>query len=110
VSRYLLDYFAKPMIIIGVAWLAAVVSRNGNGQPLIWALALAYVAFFVVIVGYLVVNGISLHSLASQNDAFMKPRDFLDWTGMYANEVGLMANLGFAILLYTAAANHEGEI
>jgi hypothetical protein len=83
VSRYLLDYFAKPMIIIGVAWLAAVVSRNGNGQPLIWALALAYVAFFVVIVGYLVVN---------------------------ANEVGLMANLGFAILLYTAAANHEGEI
>jgi O-antigen ligase len=104
VSRYLLDYFAKPMIIIGVAWLAAVVSRNGNGQPLIWALALAYVAFFVVIVGYLVVNGISLHSLASQNDAFMKPRDFLDWTGMHANEVGLMANLGFAILLYTAAA------
>jgi hypothetical protein len=98
VSRYLLDSFAKPMIIVVVAWLAAAVSRNGNGQPLIWALAVAYVAFFVLIVGYLVVNGISLQSLASA-----RARGFLDWTGMHANEVGLMANLGFAILLYTAA-------
>ena len=99
VSRYLLDSFAKPMIIVVVAWLAAVVSRNGNGQPLIWALALAYVAFFVVVFGYLVVDGISLHTLASARE-----RGFLDWTGMHANEVGLMANLGFAILLYAAAA------
>ena len=99
VSRYLLDSFAKPMIIVVVAWLAAVVSRNGNGQRLIWALAVAYVAFFVLIVGYLAVNGISLHSLASS-----RARGFLNWTGMHANEVGLMANLGFAILLYTAAA------
>jgi O-antigen ligase len=107
VSRYLLDFFAKPMVIIIVAWLAAVVSRNGNGQRLIWALAGAYVAFFAVIMGYLVVNGISLHSLASSNSNFDKPRNFLDWTGMHANEVGLMANLGFAILLYTAAATAQ---
>jgi O-Antigen ligase len=98
-SRYLLDSFLKPMIIVVVAWLAAVVSRNGNGQRLIWALAVAYVGFFVLIVGYLVVNGISLHGLASP-----RAREFLDWTGMHANEVGLMANLGFAFLLYTAAA------
>ncbi|MEK9284620.1 MULTISPECIES: O-antigen ligase family protein [unclassified Bradyrhizobium] len=98
-NRYLLDGFAKPMIIVVVAWLAAVVSRNGNGRPLIWALALAYVAFFGLIVGYLVVNGISLHILASARE-----RGFLNWTGMHANEVGLMANLGFATLLYTAAA------
>jgi O-antigen ligase len=102
VSRYLLDSFAKPMIIVVVAWLAAVVSRNGNGQRLIWALALAYVAFFVIIVGSLVVNGISLQSLASARE-----RGFLDWTGMHANELGLMANLGFAILLYTAAATAQ---
>jgi O-Antigen ligase len=107
VRIYLLDSFAKPMIIVLVAWLAAVVSRNGNGQPLIWALAVAYAVFFVLIVGYLVVNGISLHSLASSNSDFMKPRNFLDWTGMHANEVGLMANLGFAILLYTAAATAQ---
>ncbi|MFB9266926.1 O-antigen ligase family protein [Bradyrhizobium erythrophlei] len=107
VRTYLLDSFAKPMIIVIVAWLAAVVSRNGNGRPLIWALAVAYAVFFVLIVGYLVVNGISLHSLASPNGDVMKPRDFLGWTGMHANEVGLMANLGFAILLCTAAATAQ---
>jgi hypothetical protein len=99
VTGYLLDSLAKPMIIVVVAWLAAVVARNGNGQPLIWALAGAYVAFFVIIVGDLVVNGISLHNLASP-----EARGSLSWTGMHANELGLMANLGFAILLYTAAA------
>src|SRR5262245_38247824 len=77
---YLLDSFAKPMIIVIVAWLAAVVSRNGNAKPLIWALAVAYAVYFVLIVGYLVVNGISLHSLASSNSDVVKPRGFLDWT------------------------------
>ncbi|WP_426424230.1 O-antigen ligase family protein [Bradyrhizobium genosp. A] len=99
VKSYLLDDFAKPMIILVVAWLAAVVSRNGNGRSLIWALAGAYVALFVIIMGDLVVNGISLDSLASAQE-----RGFLSWTGMHANEIGLMANLGFAILLNTAAA------
>jgi hypothetical protein len=100
VTTYLLDSFAKPMIILVVAWLAAVVSRNGTGQPLIWALAGALVTFFVLVVGDLVGNGISLDSLASARE-----RGFLSWTGMHANEIGLMANLGFAILLYTAAAH-----
>jgi hypothetical protein len=106
VNTYPLESFdAKPMIIVVVAWLAAVVSRNGNGQALIWALAVAYVAFFVLIMGYLVVNGISLHRLASDPGVgHAEARGFLDWTGMHANEIGLTANLGFVILLYTAAA------
>ena len=99
VSSYLLDSFVKPMIIVAVACLAAVASRNGHGLPLIWALAGAYIVFFVIIVGYLVVNGLNLHNLASP-----EARDLLGWTGLHANEIGLMANLGFAILLYTAAA------
>ena len=99
VTTYLLDYFAKPMIIFVVAWLAAVFARNGNGRPLIWALAIAFVVFVVLIAGYIVTNGISLEILASS-----QTRGFLGWTGMHANEVGLMANLGFAILLYTAVA------
>ncbi|MBR0706641.1 O-antigen ligase family protein [Bradyrhizobium liaoningense] len=99
VKTYILDSFAKPMIILVVAWMAAVVSRNGGGQSLIWALAGALVAFFMLVVGDLVGNGISLESLASARE-----RGFLSWTGMHANEIGLMANLGFAILLYTAAA------
>ena len=46
------------------------------GAPLIWALALAYVAFFVIIVGYLVVNGISLESLRVRTRARFSR---LDW-------------------------------
>jgi hypothetical protein len=96
-TAYLLD-FVKPLIMLAVAWLAAVLSRNGNGRSVIWALAAAYVTFFFVIARYLVINGISLQSLAAGD------REFLGWTGLHANEVGLLANFGFAILLYTALA------
>ena len=99
VTKYLLDNFAKPMIILIVALLAATVARNGNGRPLIWALAAAYVTFFLVIVAYVVINGISLQDLACAD-----ARGFLSWTGMHANEIGLQANLGLAILLFTARA------
>lgn len=99
VSTYLLDNFAKPMVILITAWLAAVIARNGKGRPLIWALAVGYVAFFLVIAGYILICDIDLRALAST-----QARGFLDWTGMHANEVGLLANLGFAILLYTALA------
>ena len=98
-TTYLLDYAAKPMIILIVAWLAATVARNGSGRSLLWALAAAYVTFFLVIVAYVVINGISLQDLAFQDE-----RDFLSWTGMHANEIGLQANLGLAILLFTARA------
>jgi O-antigen ligase len=80
-----------------VALLAATVARSGNGRPLIWALAAAYIAFFLVIVAYVVINGIGLQDLA-----FADARDFLSWTGMHANEIGLQANLGLAILLFAA--------
>ena len=99
VTGYLLENFAKPMIILIVALLAATVARNGNGRPLIWALAAAYVTLFLVIVAYVVINGIRLQDLA-----FQDARGFLSWTGMHANEIGLQANLGLAILLFTARA------
>ena len=89
----------KAMIILIVALLAATVARNGNGRALIWALAAAYVALFLVIVAYVVINGIRLQDLA-----FQDARNFLSWTGMSANEIGLQANLGLAILLFTARA------
>ena len=99
VTTYLLENFAKPMIILIVALLAATVARNGNGRPLIWALAAAYVTLFLVIVAHVVINGIRLQDLASPD-----ARGFLNWTGMHANQIGLQANLGLAILLFTARA------
>ncbi|MBV9111227.1 MAG: O-antigen ligase family protein [Hyphomicrobiales bacterium] len=106
-TAYLLE-FVKSLIMLAVAWLAAILSRNGNGRSVIWALAAAYVTFSFVIACYLVVNGITLESLAtgeSTPTAFAPvDRNFLNWTGLHANEVGLLANIGFAILLYTALA------
>jgi O-antigen ligase len=96
-ATYLLNY-VKPLMMLAVAWLAAVLSRNGNGRSVIWALAAAYVTFFFVIAGYLVINGISLQGLAAGD------REFLGWTGLHANEIGLLANIGFAILLHSALA------
>ena len=52
-----------------------------------------------MIVAYVVINGISLQDLALQD-----ARGFLSWTGMHANEIGEQANLGLAILLFTAIA------
>jgi O-antigen ligase len=98
-TAYLLDAFFKPLMILGVAWLAAVLSRNGNGRSVIWALAAAYTTFFIVIAAYLVINGMSLHGLADKD-----ARSFLNWTGLHANDVGELANIGLAILLFTALA------
>jgi O-antigen ligase len=89
----------KSLIMLAVAWLAAVLSRNGNGRSVIWALAAAYVTFLFVIAGYLVIQGIGLQGLAGTDK-----REFLDWTGLHANDVGELATIGFAILLFTALA------
>jgi O-antigen ligase len=91
--------FGKSLIMLAVAWLAAVLSRNGNGRSVIWALAAAYVTYLFVIAGYLVIHGIDLQSLAGADK-----REFLDWTGLHANDVGELATIGFAILLFTALA------
>jgi hypothetical protein len=91
-TTYLLDAFFKPLMILAVAWLAAVFSRNGNGRSVIWALAAAYVAFFFVVAGHLVSNGVRLQSLVSADT-----RRFLDWTGLHANDVGELANAGFVL-------------
>jgi O-antigen ligase len=97
-TRYLLDVFFKPLIILIIAWLAAVHVRNGGGaKPLIWAIALAATILFTIIVSYLVLSGTSLQILASS-----RARGFLSWMGMHANELGLMANMMFAVLLFTA--------
>jgi hypothetical protein len=99
ITTYLLDNFFKPLIILITAWLAAVFARNGDARALIWALAFAFATLFLVIVGHIKLNDIELQTLAAP-----EARDFLNWTGMHANEVGLLANLGLAILLYAGLA------
>lgn len=98
-TRYLLDVLVKPMFIILVALLAAIVAREGRGRSLILALALSATLFFSIVVGYLILTGASLQVLASS-----RARGFLSWMGMHANELGLMSNMILAVLLFAALA------
>lgn len=96
-TKYLLDNFFKPLVILIVAWLAAVLARNGGGRSLVFAVAMAALILNVVLLAYLVWAGISLDVLASS-----RARGFLSWMGMHANELGLMANMMLACLMFTA--------
>ena len=94
-TRYLLEALLKPMIIVVVAGLLAIQARNGSVRSVLMALALAALVFFGITVGHLLVTGASLHVLASSHT-----RGFLSWTGMHANELGLLANMFFAVLFF----------
>lgn len=103
-TKYLLDAYFKPLIIVIVAWLVALHARNGRGaKSLVWAAAAATAMLFAVILSFLVFSGISIDSLASS-----RARGFLSWIGMHANELGLMMNMMFAVLLFTALGMEKG--
>jgi hypothetical protein len=103
-AKYLLDAYLKPLVIVIVAWLVAVHARNGKGsKSLVWAAAAAATIFFAVIMTFLMVSGVSLDILASS-----RARGFLSWIGMHANELGLLMNMQFALLLFTALGMEKG--
>lgn len=102
-TKYLLDVLVKPMIIILVTMLTAIVASEGRGRSIIAAIALAAMAFFCIVAGYLVLSGTSLQVLASS-----RARGFLSWMGMHANELGLMSNMMFALLLFAAMGAKQG--
>lgn len=97
-TTYVLDVLVKPAILLAVAWLAAVQVRNAGGaRALVWAMALTVTILFTVVMIFLATSGLNLQVLAST-----RARGFLSWIGMHANELGLMANMMFAVLLFTA--------
>lgn len=96
-TKYLLDSLFKPLVILVIAWLAAVLARGGDGKSLIYAIASAAVLFSIIILAYLAWSGVGLRILATS-----RARGFLSWTGMHANELGLMANMMLACLLFGA--------
>jgi hypothetical protein len=102
-AKYLLENFFKPMVILLVAWLLAVQAGNGGGRSLIWAVAVAAFVFCSIVITYIVASGTGLEALASS-----RARGFLSWTGMHANELGLLSNITFALLLYTGLGMPKG--
>ncbi len=110
ISAYLLGILFKPLIILVVVWLVSVSilnigSRIKEGEVYIWALALSCVIYFMVVIGYIQLFEIELSTLASS-----RSRNFLSWMGMHANELGLMVNMLFALMLYAALHSENKRI
>lgn len=97
-EKYLIEQLLKPFLILLVAFFAAVVALNNiREKTIIWAMALAQTFLSFVILSYIAIEGIDLKVLAD-----FRSREFLSWIGMHANELGLMLNIGTAILFFSA--------
>ena len=101
--KYLLDAVFKPVLILVVAWLAAILSLAGQGQRLLWAVVLSAGIYFSLVAGFLLLSGFQFQSLAGSNS-----RGFLSWMGMHANEVGLLCNMTMATLLFAGLGARGG--
>lgn len=101
---YLRDILLKPMLILVTAFLLAVAVRNARDPrrflvPL-FVSALILPAYVLL---YTAASGANLRMLASSTS-----RGFLSVTGMHANELGLMFNMGLALSLFTLFAMRAG--
>ncbi|HVL76015.1 MAG TPA: O-antigen ligase family protein [Noviherbaspirillum sp.] len=94
---YLRDVFLKPMLMLGTAFLLAILVRNAKRpQRFLLPFFLSAMVLPLFVIGYIASSGVSLGALASQ-----QARDVLSITGMHANELGLMFNMSFALALFT---------
>lgn len=106
VGGYLLNSFLKPMIILAVAMLVAIMARNSRRPELLLApLFLSAAVLEMVVVGYVAVSGVSLDALSGNS---LDSRTFLSWVGIHANEQGLLFNMALALALFTFSAIRWG--
>lgn len=98
---YLLDEMLKPIIIVAVAVLVAIVARNAKRPTaFVVPLFLSAVLLALVVLVYVAISGIGLGTLASS-----RSREFLSWMGIHANELGLLFNTAFALALFSCASS-----
>jgi hypothetical protein len=96
VGGYIADTLLKPLIIIITSMMMATSIRNSPNPALyILPVFLSAAILGVIVVIAVIVSGVSLRTLASAES-----RDFLSFTGMHANELGLFFNMSFALALY----------
>lgn len=103
---YLMSVFLKPMIIVVVAMLVAIMARNSR-RPGVLLVPLFFSAAVLelVVVAYVAVSGVSLNTLAGDS---LDSRTFLSWVGMHANSQGLLFNMALALALFTFSAIRWG--
>lgn len=97
-AEFLHIYIFKPFITFLVVWLVAFfVANSSKPGAIVYGMVGAGTIISLAVVTYAVGSGAELHNLASQES-----RRYLSGIGMHANELGLMLNTIFLMVLLMA--------
>jgi O-antigen ligase len=93
---YLRDMLIKPLVMVMIALtLAAAVARSQKPERFIVAIALSVWTVALVQLGYVVISGVGLASLASTS-----MRSFFNDIGIHANDLARLYVVAYALLLF----------
>jgi O-antigen ligase len=96
---YLSSALLKPLVLIACAMVVTIyLHRGGETTLVLWAMLTGLSLFGLSIIGKLIFSGVSLQALGGDNPVM---RSFLGFTGLHANAIGLMFNVGIAVQLFS---------
>lgn len=102
---YGLAFVVKPILLVAAAYLVAI--GVARGLPQERAVIPAFCSMGVlstVVVAYIASSGLDLAALADTSG-----RATLSWTGMHANELGLLLNTGLSMSLFSASKTRKAD-
>lgn len=103
-TEFLQIYVLKPFITLWVVWLVALfVANSSKADVVAYGMVAAGIIISMAICTYAIQSGSEIQNLASQES-----RRYLSGIGMHANELGLMLNTIFLMVLLMACS--AGEI
>lgn len=98
--EFLQIYILKPFITFSVVWLVAFFVANSNkSSAVVCGMVGAGSIISMAVLAYAIASGSEIHNLASQES-----RRYLSGIGMHANELGLMLNTIFLMVLLMASS------
>lgn len=103
-TEFLQIYVLKPFITLWVVWLVAFfVANSSKADVVVYGMVAAGIIISMAVCTYAIRSGSEIQNLASQES-----RRYLSGIGMHANELGLMLNTIFLMVLLMASS--AGEI
>lgn len=100
-TEFLQIYVLKPFITFWVVWLVAFfVANSSKTSMLVYGMIGAGIIISMAVFTYAITSGTAFQSLASQ-----EARRYLSGIGMHANELGLMINTIFLMVLLMTSAS-----
>lgn len=102
-TEFLQIYILKPLITFWVVWLLAFFIANSRKPSMVvYGMVAAGTIISMAVCTYAIESGSEIHNLASQES-----RRYLSGIGMHANELGLMLNTIFLMVLLIAISVTE---